>query len=59
MEIDLEEVTRLQQQVFELKMSLGTLCALMQYDIDDNHAPTATPTRTAELVKAHNLSRFT
>lgn len=58
MEIDFEEIARLQQQVFELKMSLGALCALMQYDIDDKHVPTATPTRAAELAKAVQLSRW-
>jgi len=29
MEIDFEEIARLQHQVFELKMSLGVLCALI------------------------------
>lgn len=58
LETDFEEIAQLQQQVFELKMSLGTLAALMQYDIEDSHMPTATPTRVAELTKAHALSRF-
>lgn len=55
---DYEKLDRLQTEVYELKMSLGIMCALMQWDVDDGRAP-ATPTRIAELAKAHGLSRFT
>lgn len=58
MEIDFEEIARLQTQVYELKMSLGIVSGLMQYDVEDGRV-TATPTRTELLAKAHKLSRFT
>ena len=57
MQIDLDEVMRLQHEVFELKMSLGALAAMMQYDIDEGHT-FATPTRKAELEKANKLAEW-
>lgn len=55
---DYEKLDQLQTQVYELKMSLGVMCCLMQDDMDLGKVH-AGPTRTAEVEKAYNLSRFT
>ncbi len=51
-----DEIERLQKKIYEMKMSLGVLCALMESDISRGYTM-ATPGRTEEITKARVLSR--